>query len=94
MEIALSLLTSVLVFAIVYEFFKNYYGAARHIEEAELAPKEEVVAEVKAVEAEVTKAEKDAAPKTKAAKKATSKKSVAVEEAAPVVKKPKIKIAT
>jgi hypothetical protein len=42
--------------------------------------------------AEVKKTEKSAAPKIKTTKKATSKKSDAVEEASPVVKKPKIKI--
>jgi hypothetical protein len=130
MEIALALLAAVVVLAVGYEFYKKYYGAVRHIEEAELAPKEEVVAEAKpnpidrealrsdineryentlrslSDDVEVTgvspmappseeiyEARKAAAPKVKAAKKATSKKSVAVEEAAPVVKKPKIKIA-
>jgi hypothetical protein len=117
MEIALALLAAVVVLAVGYEFYKKYYGAVRYIKEAELAPKEEVVNEVKPNPidrealrsdineryentllslsddvAEVKKVEKSAAPKVKAAKKATSKKSVAVEEAAPVVKKPKIKI--
>jgi hypothetical protein len=100
MEIALALLAAVVVLAIGYEFYKKYKANKGNVEQAVLELKEEVVVEVKAVEAkvevavaEVKKAAKAAAPKAKTAKKATPKKSDDVAEAAaPVVKKPKIKI--
>ena len=97
MEIALALLAAVVVLAVGYEFYKKHKANKGNVEEAVLELKEEVVVEVKAVEAkvevavaEVKKAAKAATPKVKAAAK---KVAAAKEESAPVVKNPKIKIA-
>lgn len=93
MEIALALLAA-LAILIGYQFYMKH-TASNHVEEAKLEIKEEVVAEVKAVEVE-TKAE--VAEVKKATKAKTAAKKVAVAEevvtaAKKTVKKPKIKIA-
>jgi hypothetical protein len=99
MEIALILVAVALLLVVGYEIYKKYKANKGNVEEAALELKEEVAVEVKAVEskvevavAEVKKAAKAAAPKAKTAKKATPKKPADIAEAAPAVKKPKIKI--
>ena len=96
MEIALALLAA-LAILIGYQFYMKHTASSNRVEEVKPEIKEEVVAEVKAVEVEVeTKAE--VAEVKKAAKVKTAAKKVAVAEevvtaAKKTVKKPKIKIA-
>lgn len=100
MEIALALVAA-LALLVGYEFYKKYKANKGNVVEATLELKEEVVAEVKAVEAkaevavaEVKKAAKAAAPKVKAAaKKVAAVEEEIVETVKKTTKKPKIKIA-
>jgi hypothetical protein len=100
MEIALALL-AVLAILIGYQFYMKHTASSNSVEEAKPEIKEEVVAEVKAVEVEtktevapVAKAaKKAAAPKVKTAAKKVDVAEEVVTAAKKTVKKPKIKIA-